>query len=35
MSTEQLEIFAQPLPLPENDASKINIDAADGLFLCV
>jgi trigger factor len=25
MSTEQLEIFAQPLPLPENDASKINI----------
>lgn len=25
MSTEQLEIFAQPLPLPENDASKINM----------
>ena len=25
MSAEQLEIFAQPLPLPENDASKINI----------
>jgi trigger factor len=25
MSTEQLEIFAQPLPLPENDASQINI----------
>ncbi len=25
MTTEQLEIFAQPLPLPENDASQINI----------
>jgi len=25
MSTEQLEIFAQPLPLPENDASQINM----------
>jgi trigger factor len=25
VSTEQLEIFAQPLPLPENDASKINM----------
>ena len=28
ISTEQLEIFAQPLPLPENDASKINYDPA-------
>jgi trigger factor len=25
VSTEQLEIFAQPLPLPENDASQINM----------
>jgi trigger factor len=25
LTTEQLEIFAQPLPLPENDASKINM----------
>jgi trigger factor len=25
MSAEQLEIFAQPLPLPENDASQINM----------
>jgi trigger factor len=25
MTTEQLEIFAQPLPLPENDASQINM----------
>jgi len=25
MSTEQLQIFAQPLPLPENDASQINM----------
>lgn len=25
MTTEQLEIFAQPLPLPENDASKLNM----------
>jgi len=25
VSTEQLEIFAQPLPLPENDASRINM----------
>ncbi len=25
VSAEQLEIFAQPLPLPENDASKINM----------
>lgn len=25
LSTEQLEIFAQPLPLPENDASQINM----------
>src|SRR5882757_9736889 len=25
MSTEKLEIFAQPLPLPENDASQIDI----------
>ena len=25
MSTEQLEIFAQPLPLPENDASQISM----------
>lgn len=29
MSTEQLEIFAQPLPLPENDASKINFVQPD------
>ncbi len=29
MSTEQLEIFAQPLPLPENDASKINFIQPD------
>ncbi len=25
MSAEQLQIFAQPLPLPENDASQINM----------
>jgi trigger factor len=25
LTSEQLEIFAQPLPLPENDASKINM----------
>lgn len=25
LTTEQLEIFAQPLPLPENDASQINM----------
>jgi trigger factor len=25
LSTEQLEIFAQPLPLPENDASQLNM----------
>jgi trigger factor len=25
VSTEQLEIFAQPLPLPENDASQLNM----------
>jgi trigger factor len=25
MTTEQLEIFAQPLPLPENDASQLNM----------
>src|SRR5215475_1607298 len=25
LTTEQLEIFAHPLPLPENDASKINM----------
>ncbi len=25
VSAEQLEIFAQPLPLPENDASRINM----------
>ena len=25
VSAEQLEIFAQPLPLPENDASQINM----------
>jgi trigger factor len=29
MTTEQLEIFAQPLPLPENDASKINFVQPD------
>ena len=29
MSSEQLEIFAQPLPLPENDASKINFVQPD------
>ena len=29
MSAEQLEIFAQPLPLPENDASKINFIQPD------
>jgi len=29
MSAEQLEIFAQPLPLPENDASKINFVQPD------
>src|ERR1700735_4786762 len=26
MSTEKLEIFAQPLPLPENDARQIDIN---------
>ncbi|WP_431212034.1 trigger factor [Puia sp. P3] len=26
MSTEKLEIFAQPLPLPENDAKQIDIN---------
>jgi len=29
MSTEKLEIFAQPLPLPENDASRIDISKPD------
>jgi trigger factor len=27
MSNEQLEIFAQPLPLPENDASRLNMNS--------
>ena len=26
MATEKLDIFAQPLPLPENDASKIDVN---------
>jgi trigger factor len=26
MSNEKLEIFAQPLPLPENDASQLNVN---------
>ncbi|MDP4129024.1 MAG: trigger factor [Bacteroidota bacterium] len=29
MSTEQLDIFAQPLPLPENDARQINMGQPD------
>ena len=29
MTTEKLEIFAQPLPLPENDARKINMGQPD------
>lgn len=29
MVTEKLDIFAQPLPLPENDARQINIETPD------
>src|SRR6185295_13334846 len=29
MSAENLEIFAQPLPLPENDARQINMGEPD------
>jgi trigger factor len=29
MTTEQLDIFAQPLPLPENDASRIDMSSPD------
>jgi trigger factor len=33
MAKEQLEIFAQPLPLPENDAAKIDVNSpADYVF---
>src|SRR5215213_243627 len=33
MTTEKLDIFAQPLPLPENDARQINIETpADYVF---
>jgi trigger factor len=33
MTTEKLDIFAQPLPLPENDARQINVETpADYVF---